>query len=149
VVALIVAWLTVRVQKNQIKANISNFRHQWMAELRACASEYLQVLYAVALRRESVRGYVNEKGYLEDQERIAILSCKLEMLLSRDDERTKKIFALDVELIEDVYALRFGESKAEIIDKLNVLKNILRQELEGAWEDIQIDVGKKHISSRL
>lgn len=143
VVALIVAWLTVRVQSNQIKANLSNFRHQWMSELRNCASEYLQTLFAVAIRRQQVQGYIEGPDFRSDQEKIAVLTCKFEMLLSRDDEKTKRLFDLDLDLIDDLYSLKFGEDKSHLIDKLNELKDMLRNELEEAWEDIQVDVGRK------
>lgn len=143
VVALIVAWLTVRVQRNQISANLSTFRHQWMVELRACASEYLQAMITQSVKNQ---GDVNFRGSLEDFEiyrRITILTLQFEMLLSRDDEATQKILDLDNRINKKLSEMLPGDDAGPIIDLVNEMKDLLRVELEGAWNDVQRDVGKR------
>lgn len=85
VVALLVAWLTVRVQRNQIQGNISNFRHQWMAELREAASELILLMTYIlnmSVKQKTLRG---GEEYYKSCARAAQLKAKVELLLSRDD----------------------------------------------------------------
>jgi hypothetical protein len=143
VVALIVALFTVRVQQNQIKANISNFRHQWMAELRGAASEYIQVMFVLAHNLEFVKDYRNSETYKNDHARMAVLGSKIDMLLSRNDEATEKLFELDVLISERLNKLAYQEDCQLVINQIIEYKDLVRKELENAWIDIQDDLGRK------
>ncbi len=143
VVALIVAWLTVRVQRNQISANISTFRHQWMVELRACASEYLQAIVTQSVKNEGDKDFLGSSENFEMYRRTTILTLQFEMLLSRDDAATQKIFELDNRITKKLFEMRPGDDAQPIIDLVNEMKDLLRLELEEAWIDVQRDVGRR------
>ncbi|WP_336202703.1 hypothetical protein [Pseudomonas guariconensis] len=143
VVALLVAWLTIRVQKNQILANLSNFRHQWMTELRGCASEYLQAIVTMASKTANVPGFRSSPEAFEVFRQITVLTVRFEMLLSRDDDSTAVILELDNKMVKAVLSMREGEKAQPILDMVNEFKGLLRVELEEAWIDIQCDVGKR------
>ncbi len=143
VVALIVAWLTVRVQKNQIASNLSNFRHQWMVELRTCASEYLQAIVTRAVKVESTEGFLGSPESFEIYRRITVLTLQFEMLLSRNDEETKRLFDLDNKIMDMLYKMKSGDDSEPVINLVNEMKELLRSELESAWLDVKRDVGKK------
>lgn len=143
IVAVAVGYFTLRVQKNQIRANLSTLRHQWMTELRGTSSEYLQVLCMIALRTEGKPGFKNSIEYMELYERQTILTCKFEMLLSRDDASTEAIFKLDQELCNELGLMQDGDDANSTIDKVDALKKMIRAELEDAWEDIQNDIGTR------
>ncbi|WP_460420782.1 hypothetical protein [Pseudomonas sp. ZL2] len=143
VVALLVAWLTVRVQKNQILANLSNFRHQWMVELRGCASEYLQAIVTMAVKTAKAPGFCGSAEVFEIYRQIAVLTVRFEMLLSRDDVSTAEILKLDNKMVKDLLNMKEGDSAQPVLDMVNEFKRLLRIELEEAWIDIQCDVGKR------
>lgn len=63
------------------------------------------------------------------------------MLLSRDDSDTQAIFDLDQKINDSLDNLKSGEDCNSIITMLNELKQLIRIELESAWEDIKSDVG--------
>lgn len=143
VVALIVAWLTVRVQRNQISANLSNFRHQWMVELRSCTSEYLQSVVTRAVKIQSETDFIDSPSDFELYRRITVLSLQFEMLLSRDDQSTREIFEIDNQIITALFTMMPGDNADQVIGLVNQMKDLLRTELESAWNDVKRDVGKQ------
>ncbi|WP_313643446.1 hypothetical protein [Pseudomonas sp.] len=91
IVALLVAWFTVGVQRNQIQANISNFRHQWMAELRSATAEQIMLLRIVSNLVVKNEGFKSSDRYYELSERLLQCTSRVELLLSRDGERPDDI----------------------------------------------------------
>ena len=148
VVASVVAWLTVKIQRTQINANLSNFRQQWMVELRDCASQYLRALFSMSMRISTQKDFRSEPRYFELHEEIAALTCKFEMLLSRNDAQTEKIFELDAGLLDDINNLEFDSDPQVCIDKINEMKQLLRNELESAWQDVKSDYGSSEKPKR-
>ncbi|ULT72988.1 hypothetical protein [Pseudomonas sp. BC42] len=142
-VALLVGVVTMLFQFRQIRANITSFRHQWMVELRSSAAEYLQILYSTALCLTEKEGYALTDAYIEKQEKIAILTFKIELLLSRDDDATKSIFKLDKELCSKLYSLTYKASWSEFFQDFYKLRDLFRVELEDAWLDVQVDLSTK------
>lgn len=150
VVALIVAWLTVKVQRIQISANLSNIRHQWMVELRSCAAEYLQSIVTRSVKNQNDRDWLGCEADFELYRRIAVLTLQFEMLLSRDDDATRAIFELDNRMMNVVSKMARGDKAQPVIEMVNQMKDLLRLELEEAWNDVKRDVGKqkKQLRSR-
>jgi hypothetical protein len=142
VVAIIVAWLTVRVQKNQIEANLSGFRNQWMSELRACGSEYLMAMLDMAVKIEMRPGFTETDEHFQAYRQIMSLGLKFELLLTRDDNEVNRIRDLDNQTAQILLNMKAGEDSQPVIDNINELKRLLRSELEDAWTDIKKDVGK-------
>lgn len=143
IVALIVAWLTARFQKHQISANLSNFRHQWMVELRSCTSEYLQCIITRAVKMQSEAGFIGSPADFELYRRITVLTLQFEMLLSRDDQSTQEIFEIDNQIMSTLFTMKPNDDAGPVIDLVNQMKGLLRTELENAWNDVQRDVGKQ------
>jgi hypothetical protein len=141
-VAIIVAWLTVRVQKNQIKANLSGFRNQWMTELRICGSEYLMAMLDMALKTEMEPNFRSSNEHFQAYIRVNSLGLKFELLLTRNDEEVAQIRSLEDATVKMLFDMEQGDDSQPIIDKINKLKQLLRVELEDAWTDIKKDVGK-------
>jgi hypothetical protein len=142
-VTLMVAWLTLRLQRRQTLANLSGLRQQWMTELRAVSSEYLKVLYKLALRVEAKPGFKESEEFVDLHEAVVVTGSKFEMLLSRDDADTKIIRELDTKITTALFDLKAGEDCNFILQMLDELKQLIRVELESAWEDIKSDVGIK------
>jgi len=141
VVALLVAWLTVGVQRNQIKANLSTFRHHWMTELREAASEQLQVMAYLANQVAGQKGYKGSDDYIKTCARGAQLRAKVELLLSRDDEFSTPLMAAGREALKTVSHCKYGDDISKLFSTVSDYKNLLRAELERAWIDAQDDLG--------
>ena len=71
--SLLVGLFTYRVQRNQIKANISQLRHHWRNELRDTASEFLQTVTAL------VTGVKNQKNFAKSPKRFELWSHALRL----------------------------------------------------------------------
>ncbi|KPA95396.1 hypothetical protein [Pseudomonas asplenii] len=141
IVAIIVAVFTVKVQKTQIRANISSFRHQWINDLRLVSSEYLQSLYSMAVRLKMNDDYFRSEQQLKDYDKILVLTTRFEMLLSRDDGYTQEILACDQRVMDVLSAYNKEFDFNQLTCDVNLLKDLVRKELERAWEDIKADVG--------
>lgn len=141
VVALVVGWFTVTVQRNQIQANISNFRHQWMVELRDCASELLQLFLVITNKASRYEEYKAGGEYYSDRSRAAQLNAKLALLLSRDDERSEAIRKTSVKVLESLRDLKVGGDRSVRFTHIGRLQNLIREELESAWQDTKHDLG--------
>ena len=141
VVALLVAWLTVRVQRNQIQGNISNFRHQWMAELREAASELIQLMTYILNMSVKQKNFKGGEEYYKSCARAAQLKAKVELLLSRDDVRSKAIISAGSDALSSSVGAVYNTASRPVFDKILTYKNLLRQELEQAWLDTKNDLG--------
>ncbi|RMS51652.1 hypothetical protein ALP65_200065 [Pseudomonas aeruginosa] len=141
VVALLVAWLTLGVQRNQIQANISNFRNQWMAELRGCVAELVKnmawLINSTATSAEFKASQDWGNGYVRSLQ----LRSQLELLLSRDDLESKRVRAYCGDLLDSVSKQKFGDARQPLIDKLLLFQDSVRAELESAWKDAKNDLG--------
>lgn len=142
-VTFVVGVAALMFQRRQVRANITNFRHQWMVELRSCAAEYLQSLYSMAWGLVAKEDYSKSPEYTVFCDKIAILTFKIELLLSRDDPSTSKIFELDKSLCKKLYALTYEDSMDDFLQDLLELRDLFRIELEDAWLDVQVDLSAK------
>ena len=142
-VALTVAILSVKIQKNQTRANISAFRHQWINDLRSCSADYFQTAFSMILRLETQEGYPGSNEYRNDYDKFINLTTRFEMLLSRDDEYTKDILELDQKVMDSLDLYNIGVDFKLATYNINKLKSLVRQELERAWDDVKSDVGFK------
>ncbi len=143
IVTLVVGVAAIMFQRRQVRANITNFRHQWMVELRGCAAEYLQAIYSAAWSLVHIQGFKDTPEYIVLQNKLAVLTFKIELLLSRDDASTAEIFKLDQELCDSVYDLNYGDSLDVVFEGLVELRKLFRIELEDAWIDVQIDLSAR------
>jgi hypothetical protein len=141
IVAVVVAKFTVNVQRNQIQANISNFRHQWMVELRESASELIQLAALMINAATKDQSYKPGALYTQHYSRVMQLRAKIDLLLSRDDDESFLIRKTCGDLLRDINALQVGDSVPDMVDKLVGYQDLLRKELEGAWEDTKDDLG--------
>lgn len=141
IVAVVVAKFTVSVQRNQIQANISNFRHQWMVELRESAAELIQLAALMINSATKDDGYKPSALYTQHYSRAMQLRAKIDLLLSRDDDDSFLIRKTCGDLLRDINALKIGDSVPDMVDKLVGYQDLLRKELEGAWEDTKDDLG--------
>lgn len=141
IVAVVVARFTVSVQRNQIQANVSNFRHQWMVELRESASELVQVAAVMINGRAQSNDYRTKGDYRKDYSRALQLRAKVEMLLSRDDDQSREVRATCGAMLKKINAINNGDNVQEILSELVDYQNLIRRELEGAWSDTKNDLG--------
>jgi hypothetical protein len=141
IVAILVAILTIGVQRNQIKSNISNFRHHWMVELRSAASELIQLMTLLANSVTMNQGYKKTPEYFENCSKASQLRAKIDLLLSRDDETSKKIMSAGLETLKKVSSASYQDDKDKILSYVSAYKHLLRAELERAWGHTQEDLG--------
>lgn len=144
VVALLVAWLTVGVQRNQIQGNISNFRHQWMVEFREVASELIQLITLMVNSLYRNKDYKKSGGvFIDNCSQMSLLRAKIELLLSRDDSGSDAIRAMGTKLVRGVASLNFNDEEEydSLLEDVGLYKNLIRKELEGAWVHMKNDLG--------
>lgn len=141
VVALLVAWLTVGVQRNQIQGNIAGFRHHWMSDLREAGSELIQVLNYLANMITKQKAYKGGQEYFDKCARTSQLRAKIDLLLSREDRVSIAIRHASSDAIKTIVALKHKQDSSEAHAKVANLRDLLRTELEGAWEDMKVDLG--------
>ncbi|WP_176506404.1 hypothetical protein [Pseudomonas urethralis] len=140
-VAIIVARFTVGVQQNQIQANISNFRHQWMVELRECASELVQLMALMINGSAKTAGYKPGALYTTHYSRAMQLRSKIDLLLSRDDDQSYTARKYCGDLLDKINLLPHGSNIDNIIADMVHFQNLIRHELEEAWKDTKNDLG--------
>jgi len=140
-VAVIIAHFTVRVQRNQIKANISNFRHQWMVDFRESASELIQLMAMMISMSAQKQGYKPGDEYIKNYARALQLRSKIELLLSRDDDYTVAIRVACADLLERINATRVGDDVTSLTEAMVGFQDLLRKELERAWSHTKHDLG--------
>jgi hypothetical protein len=140
-VAALAAWFTLSVQRNQIQANVSNLRHHWMSELRACGSEFLQMVSLLINNLNSIEGYKGSDDYVSVYTKVVILQAKIELLLSRDDATSEKLRSKVAVLLTKVKRVKFNERDPGIFKTMAELRDLFRAELEKAWTDVKNDLG--------
>lgn len=141
VVAILVAWMTVRVQKNQIQGNISNLRHHWMAELREAAAELIQCTTYMVNMSSVDRTFKYSPEYYQYCARSSQLRAKVELLLSRDDARAKQVRDAGSTALRGAVSCKHKQETGPLLEKISIYKNLLRRELEMAWADTKRDLG--------
>lgn len=140
-VAALAAWFTLSVQKNQIQSNVSNLRHHWMGELRVCGSELLQNLALLIQNIKTKENYRKSEDYVSLYTKIIVLQSKLELLMSREDEPSKRLRKKVAEILLQIKDLKFENINQAVFKSLSELKNLIRAELEQAWIDVKDDLG--------
>lgn len=142
VVALLVAWLTIGIQRTQIQGGISNFRHHWMTELRAAASELIVTLRLLANGCCRKDGYTETEAYWEYSKAVMQMHSKVSLLLSRDDSYSDALRKEGELLVQRVMATEFEDPEFKLLlGEIGAYQNALRAELEEAWEDAKSDLG--------
>lgn len=142
VVALLVAWLSVGVQRNQIQGNISNFRHHWMTELRQAASELIMTLRITANGKAKKKGFNQTDRYWEYSRSAMQMHSKVSMLLSRDDAHSNAIRLEGGVLVRRVLRMQYNDPDfLSLLKEIESYQDALRSELEQAWEDAKGDLG--------
>lgn len=152
IVALLVAWLTVGVQRNQIQGNISNFRHHWMTELRQAASELIMTLRLTANGKAKHKSFSQTDKYWEYSKTAMQMHSKVSMLLSRDDPYSNALRIEGGVLVKRILRLQFNDPDfKQILKVIDSYQDALRAELEEAWKDAKNDLGfnKKFLLLRL
>lgn len=141
-VALLVAWFTVGVQRNQIQSNISNFRHHWMTELRGSAAELIMLLRLLSNLVVKNKDFKVSERYYELCERLLQSSSRLELLLSRNGDQPDKIREIAFDVAKRVMILDYkDESHKEVLAKVTALQDLIRKELGAAWTHAKKDLG--------
>lgn len=142
VVALLVAWLTVGVQRTQIQGNISNFRHNWMTELRQAASELIVTLRLLAngcCRKDDFR---KTDMYWDYSKAAMEMHSKVSLLLSRDDSFSNALRNEGSVIVNRVLRTQRRDPEFKLLlDEIDSYQNALRAELEEAWKDAKNDLG--------
>jgi len=141
VVALLVAWLTIGVQRNQIQGNLSNFRHHWMAELREAAAELISLMTYVVNMNSKQEGFKGSDDYYKACARMSQLRARVNLLLSRNDGRSRKLIKFGGEA--NLLAIRVEHDSPTVkpLQKIKEYRDLLRAELEQAWVDTKNDLG--------
>ena len=150
IVAMLVALLTMSVQKNQIQANISNFRQAWMAELRESGAEFIQIMTLLVNMTTQSSEYRETEAFIASCARAAQLKAKIDLLLSRNDEQSKILRDAAYNTLSYVSSLGYGSKKKKGLKMIGRYKTLLRAELEQAWTHTKDDLGinKKVVFSK-
>ena len=142
IVALLVAWFTVGIQRNQIQANISNFRHQWMTELRSATAEQIMLLRIVSNLVVKNEEFKSSERYYELSERLLQCTSRVELLLSRDGELPDDIRNKSMAIARRTLTLNYKDQRHDdLLVDIAALQNLVRIELENAWNDAKSDLG--------
>lgn len=142
VVALLVAWLTVGVQRTQIQGNISNFRHHWMTELREAATELIVTLRLAANSICKKDNFKQSDAYWEYSKVMLKMHSRVSFLLSRNGPIPDSLRLEGAEIIRSVLKMKRRDSEFQVIlDDIDAYQDALRAELEEAWDDAKNDLG--------
>lgn len=139
--SIVIAIFTYRVQRNQIKANVSNLRHHWRNELRDCAAEFLQKVTTIIRCTSQTNNFVKTaegEGLLGDALRLQI---KISLLLSGNSDLAQKITTASTNIIKDAKKFKHGSSPESIAMEMANLETLVKEQLEVSWQDIQSDLG--------
>lgn len=142
VVALLVAWFTIGVQKTQIQGGISNFRHHWMTELRDAASELIVTLRLLANGGYKKEDFDESDAYWQYGTTAMQMHSKVSLLLSRDDPFSDALRIEGGALVQRVMRVEFEDAEFDLLlTEINSYQDALRAELEDAWADAKSDLG--------
>ena len=142
VVALLVAWLTIGMQRTQIQGGVSNFRHHWMTELRQAASELIVTLRLIANGCCKKDDFKKLPDYWEYSKAVMQMHSKVSLLLSRDDCFSNALREEGGLLVRRVLRINRRDTEFELLlNEIDAYQNALRVELEEAWNDAKNDLG--------
>lgn len=142
VVALLVAWLTIGVQRTQIQGSVSNFRHHWMTELRHAASELIVTLRLIANGCCKKDEFKKTDAYWEYSKAALQMHSKVSLLLSRDDPFSNALREEGGVVVRRVLRTQRRDSEFQLLlSEIDAYQNALREELEEAWADAKNDLG--------
>jgi hypothetical protein len=139
--SLLVGLFTYRVQRNQIKANISQLRHHWRNELRDTASEFLQSVSSL------VTGVQNSEQFSKSARRQELwstalrLQIKMNLLITRQGVLERGIVQMSQDVLISAQKFKHGEDPKKIYLTMSHLEDLVRDQLQNAWLDIQDDLG--------
>ena len=139
--SIVIAGFSYRAQRNQIKANISNLRHHWMNELRACAAEMVQTFALLTNDLTKENGFKADERYRNLSDRALTLQIKLNLLLTKDSTLSLGIVTSSSDLLIEIRKLKYQDHAEPIFRKIGQLEDMLKDQLENAWRDIQDDYG--------
>lgn len=146
--SIVIAFFTYKVQRNQIKASVSNLRHHWRNELRDCTAEFLQVL--TTLMRSSLNdpNFINADQRYDLYDKAHRLQIKMSLLLSGDDPLTKRINALATEALRNANKLQYRGDCSLVVNNLTDFEILMQKQLEVSWTHIQVDLGLRKLKDR-
>lgn len=139
--SLLVGLFTYRVQRNQIKANISQLRHHWRNELRDTASEFLQTVTAL------VTGVKNQKNFAKSPKRFELwshalrLQTKMNLLITRKGVLERGVVQMSLDVLISAQKFKHGDEPEGLFIIMSHLEDMIRDQLQNAWLDIQDDLG--------
>ena len=132
-----VAKLTTETQKYQTKANIANFRHKWMEDLRETTSQLLAKIAILNYEIKDNPDYMNSSESNKPFGEILQLEAKILLML----DKSKSYSAETNKLINNIKKSLHDKNDNDLEDALNKLTNGMSDILEKAWQDIKDDLG--------
>ena len=132
-----VAKLTTETQKAQTKANIANFRHKWMEDLRDTTS---QLLAKIAMLHYEIKDNPDFMSSSESNKPFGeVLQLEAKILLMLD--KSKSYSRETNKLINSIKEALKAKKEDELEEAVNKLTNGMSDILEKAWQDIKDDLG--------
>jgi hypothetical protein len=139
--SVVIAVFTYKVQRNQTKASISALRHHWMNEVREVSSEFIQVVTGLINEISQVAEFKSSQSYNEKKSKALRLQIKLNLLLSKDSTLARGIVDGSSELLIDLKKMNYGARVYPYFQQASKLEDMIKDQLENAWRDIQRDYG--------
>nr|WP_314900944.1 hypothetical protein [uncultured Deefgea sp.] len=139
-IALIVAVVSYRAQKNQVRANIAGVRAKWIEDFRELASKFLEaaILYGHYSRDDSQWLYSSESNELYSK----LLYWQIKMGLMLDKTKPDNNSLIDcTNKITSLLSKRLDESSfLKISQEVESIEKLSSKILEEAWQDIKFDL---------
>lgn len=139
--SLLVGLFTYRVQRNQIKANISQLRHHWRNELRDTASEFLQTVTALVTEVKNKKDFVKSPRRFELWSHALKLQTKMNLLITRKGVLERGVVQMSEDVLIGAQEFKHGDKTEDLFKTMSHLEDLIRDQLQNAWLDIQDDLG--------
>jgi hypothetical protein len=139
--SLLVGLFTYRVQRNQIRANVSQLRHHWRNELRDTASEFLQSITAMVTEVKGDANFAGSSDHFGLWSEALKLQIKMNLLITRRGVLERAVVQMSEDVLVSAQEFKHGQSSDELFETMSHLEDLIRDQLQNAWLDIQDDLG--------
>lgn len=137
-VAFVIALLSYHTQKNQVKANAANLRHQWIEELRNTAAKFVEQATLLSNKIFDDHNYLKGNESTELYSSLLYSQVKISLMLDKSKRRNKKVIDIAEKTLGAIKNL--PKSGDELVALLIEFEEVVSEILESAWQDIKFDL---------
>lgn len=142
-IAIIVAYLSHKTQKNQVRANIASIRAKWIEELRETAAKFLETATLLINNVHDNKKWFSSKEATDVFSSLIYTQTKISLMLDKSKNENKTLIRTSEGVIEALKDLAKSDKESGVAEVGRLLSNFESQissVLEKAWGDIKSDL---------